>query len=181
MRLPECRQPLDQRLNARESSRIPFLLREGGDHACQSPGRARRVAFVAERRVLEEVQDGLAQRRVLDLAVGAPGHSQDLGRPRGVREVGGAAPVGLGTRVPLDSVAWAFGNGCTAEEIVQQFSSLALADVYTAISFILNNPEMVENYCNERESQRSSTKTANESRFDPSGIRSRLMNRRNQG
>ena len=42
--------------------------------------------------------------------------------PDGVVRVGG-------TRVTLDSMVNAFRNGANAEEIVQQFPSLALADV----------------------------------------------------
>lgn len=101
-------------------------------------------------------------------------------KPPLIREADGVVRVG-GTRVPLESVAVAFGNGSTAEEIAQQFPSLALADVYTAISFILNNPETVETYCRSRKAERDSVKSSSESRLDPSGIRERLLNRRNQG
>jgi uncharacterized protein (DUF433 family) len=97
-----------------------------------------------------------------------------------IRDTDGVVRVG-GTRVPLESVVLAFGNGSTAEEIAQQFPSLALADVYTAISFILNNPETVEKYCRSRQSERDSVKSSSEARFEPSGIRERLLNRRSQG
>jgi uncharacterized protein (DUF433 family) len=39
-----------------------------------------------------------------------------------------------GTRVTLDTLAAAFDAGATAEEIVQQYPSLALADVYSVIA-----------------------------------------------
>ena len=39
------------------------------------------------------------------------------------------------TRVTLDTVLAAFADGATAEEIVQQYSSLQLADVYSVIGY----------------------------------------------
>ncbi len=45
----------------------------------------------------------------------------------------GVVRVG-GTRVTLDTVVAAFKEGATAEEIVQQYPSLELADVYAVIS-----------------------------------------------
>ncbi len=40
-----------------------------------------------------------------------------------------------GTRVTLDTVVLAFKDGATAEEIVQQYPSLRLADVYAVIGY----------------------------------------------
>jgi len=39
-----------------------------------------------------------------------------------------------GTRVRLDTVVYAFNQGASAEEILQQYPSLALADIYETIS-----------------------------------------------
>ena len=44
-----------------------------------------------------------------------------------------------GTRVTLDTVAEAFQQGATAEEIVQQYPSLSLADVYSVFGYLLRN------------------------------------------
>ena len=44
-----------------------------------------------------------------------------------------------GTRVTLDTVLAAFREGATAEEIVQQYPSLALADVYQVIGYALRH------------------------------------------
>jgi uncharacterized protein (DUF433 family) len=38
-----------------------------------------------------------------------------------------------GTRVTLETVALAFERGATAEEIVQQYPTLGLADVYSVL------------------------------------------------
>jgi uncharacterized protein (DUF433 family) len=46
-----------------------------------------------------------------------------------------------GTRVRLDTVAHAFNQGASAEEILQQYPSLALADIYATISYYLQTPK----------------------------------------
>ena len=52
----------------------------------------------------------------------------------------GTVRVG-GTRVTLDTVVGAFSRGATAEQIVQQYPTLDLADVYAVISRHLADPE----------------------------------------
>ena len=42
-----------------------------------------------------------------------------------------------GTRITLDTVVTAFGDGATAEEIVQQYPSLRLGDVYAILTFYI--------------------------------------------
>lgn len=83
-----------------------------------------------------------------------------------------------GTRVTLDSVVHAFVNGAAAEEIAVQFPSLALADVYTAISYFLHHRSEVERYLEKRRSLAEENKAANEAKFDPVGIRGRLLARK---
>src|SRR5437764_7903289 len=65
----------------------------------------------------------------------------------------GVVRVG-GTRVTLDSVVAAFDRGCTAEEIMLKYPSLALGDIYAAISFYLRHREAVEAYL-EHQGQRA--------------------------
>ncbi len=55
-----------------------------------------------------------------------------------------------GTRVTLDTVWAAFQEGTTAEEIVQQYPSLSLADAYQAIGYSLRNPEALNAYLEKR-------------------------------
>ena len=83
-----------------------------------------------------------------------------------------------GTRVPLDTVIAAFVAGATAEEISQQFPSLALADVYQVIAYYLRRPSEVEEYLRRRMAQSESVRASNEQRFDPVGVRARLLARR---
>jgi uncharacterized protein (DUF433 family) len=82
------------------------------------------------------------------------------------------------TRVTLDTVIGAFADGATAEEIVQQYPSLCLAHVYQVIGYYLRRPSEVEAYLAQRKSQAKATRKENESRFDPEGVRDRLLARR---
>ena len=82
------------------------------------------------------------------------------------------------TRVTLDTVIAAFADGATAEEIVQQYPPLNLADVYQVIGYYLRRPSEVEAYLQQRKSQAEATRQQNESRFDPQGVRDRLLARR---
>lgn len=83
-----------------------------------------------------------------------------------------------GTRVTLDTVVAAFDSGATAEEIVQQYPSLALADVYSVISYYLRHESEVRAYLAERQREAAQVREENERRFDPTGIRDRLLARR---
>lgn len=83
-----------------------------------------------------------------------------------------------GTRVSLDSVIFAFKEGSTPEEIVQQYPTLGLADVYAVISYYLQHPDEVEEYLAARRQRAQELRQEIESRFDPHGIRERLLARR---
>ena len=82
------------------------------------------------------------------------------------------------TRVTLDTVIAAFSDGATAEEIVQQYPSLRLADVYHVIGYYLRRPSEVEAYLQQRRVQADTVRKQNEARFDPQGVRDRLLARR---
>ncbi len=85
-----------------------------------------------------------------------------------------------GTRVTLDTVVAAFNEGATAEEIVQQYPSLQLADVYAVISYYLRSHSEVDTYLQKRQKQAEEVRRQNEARFDPQGIRERLLARRTE-
>jgi uncharacterized protein (DUF433 family) len=91
----------------------------------------------------------------------------------------GVARVG-GTRVTLDTVVRAFVRGATAEEIAQQYPSLMLPDIYATISYYLQNREEVEKYLEKRRKHAQAIKRENQKRFDQSGIRERLLARKNK-
>lgn len=92
-------------------------------------------------------------------------------------DVDGVVRVGK-TRVTLDTVIAAFLDGATAEEIAQQYPSLDLADIYQVIGYYLRRSSEVEAYVQERRSHAEAVRQRNESRFDPQGIRERLIARR---
>jgi uncharacterized protein (DUF433 family) len=89
-----------------------------------------------------------------------------------------ADAVGVGgTRVTLDTVVEAFREGLTPEEIQQQYPSLDLPRVYSAITYYLHHREEVEEYLRQRAETRRKVRQGVESRFDPTGIRERLLTR----
>ena len=83
-----------------------------------------------------------------------------------------------GTRVPLGTVVTQFKQGATAEEIVVQFDSLNLADVYAVIAFYLRHQNEVEAYLQERERISEQVRAEVERRFPSKGLRDRLLSRR---
>ena len=86
-----------------------------------------------------------------------------------------------GTRVTLDTVVAAFREGATAEEIAQQYPSVSLADLYAVIGYYLRQVEKVQAYLEQRRAQAQEVRRENERRFDPQGLRERLLARRGRG
>jgi uncharacterized protein (DUF433 family) len=84
------------------------------------------------------------------------------------------------TRVTLDTVIAVFKQGTTAEEIVYRYPSLRLADVYATIGFYLNHQQEVETYLQQRQQQAQEIRKMNEARFDPQGLRDRLLARKQE-
>ena len=89
---------------------------------------------------------------------------------------GGSIRIG-GTRVTLDTVVAAFKEGATAEEIMQQYPSLKLADIYIAIGYYLRRQEEVEAYLSERTEQGAQVRREYASAVDMQELRNRLMAR----
>ncbi|MDY6782667.1 MAG: DUF433 domain-containing protein [Cyanobacteriota bacterium] len=83
------------------------------------------------------------------------------------------------TRVTLDTVVMAFLEGATAEEIVEQYPSLQLSDVYWVIGYYLRHKTEVELYLRERQQRAAEVRQEAERRFSPVGVRDRLLARRN--
>ena len=84
------------------------------------------------------------------------------------------------TRVTLDTVVAVFQQGTTAEEIVHRSPSLNLADVYATIAFYLNHQLEVEAYLQQRRQRSQEIREINQARFDPQGLRDRLLARRTE-
>ena len=86
-----------------------------------------------------------------------------------------------GTRITLDTVVEAFRRGATAEEITQQYPTLSLADVYSVLGYFLRHEAEVSDYLADRVAVRENVRRDNERRFDPQGVRDRLVARRPAG
>ena len=82
------------------------------------------------------------------------------------------------TRVPLDTLVAAFDAGATAEEIVQQYPAVALADVYSVIAYYLRHHDDIRAYLAARAQEANHVREENERRFNASGVRNRLLARR---
>lgn len=78
------------------------------------------------------------------------------------------------TRVSLDSILVAFNQGATPEQIVQDYDTLTLSQVYAAISYYLQHREEVDSYIAERNERRKELR----SQYNQEGIRERLLARR---
>lgn len=101
-----------------------------------------------------------------DVEKGLPLHANE----QGVIRVGK-------TRVSLASVIGSFRQGSSAEEIQQQFPTLALEDIYWVIAYYLRHRESVEEYLKEQEEQAERLREEWEKRFPPEGLRERLLAR----
>ncbi|HEX2570673.1 MAG TPA: DUF433 domain-containing protein [Polyangia bacterium] len=94
-----------------------------------------------------------------------------------ITDADGVVRVG-GTRVTLDTVVEAFQEGATAEEIVQQYASLELADVYATISYYLRHQTEVEAYLRGRRAEAEVLREQIGRQTGQAGLRQRLLARR---
>ena len=58
-----------------------------------------------------------------------------------------------GTRISLDSIVYAFREGCSPETIREDFDGLTLALVYGAIAFYLDHQAEIDSYLLQRKEQ----------------------------
>jgi len=82
------------------------------------------------------------------------------------------------TRVRLDSVVYAFNQGHTPEEILMQFPSVDLADIYAVIAYYLNHQTAVDEYIQQNEAEGRELRQKIESNPDYQTFRQRLLARR---
>ena len=81
------------------------------------------------------------------------------------------------TRVPLDTVVDAFVSGATPEEMVYQYSSLDLADVYAVVDYYLHHQVEVDQHLRQRQDHAALVKSEIEKSSPLLGIRERLLAR----
>lgn len=82
------------------------------------------------------------------------------------------------SRVTLDTVASAFRNGCTAEEIAMKYPSLDLTDIYATIAYYLWNRAEIDAYLTQREAEAGAVRAEVEQRQPSADIRERLLARK---
>jgi uncharacterized protein (DUF433 family) len=85
-----------------------------------------------------------------------------------------------GTRVRLESVIAEFQNGATPEQIVQDFDSLTLADVYAVITYYLRNRADVDAYIEEQRREGDRIEGEVRASLPHAEIRERLLARRRE-
>ncbi|MGB3493984.1 MAG: DUF433 domain-containing protein [Elainellaceae cyanobacterium] len=84
------------------------------------------------------------------------------------------------TRVTLDTLVTAFLEGCTPEEIAEQYPSLLVSDVYIVLGYYLRHKAEIDDYMAKRQQQSATVRQEAEQRFNPNGIRERLLARQHQ-
>jgi uncharacterized protein (DUF433 family) len=85
-----------------------------------------------------------------------------------------------GSRVTLDTVIGAFNDGDTAEEIMQSYPTLKLADIYAVIAYYLRHREKVDAFLEEQRQEAEDLRRKIEEWCPPDGYRERLLARRAQ-
>jgi uncharacterized protein (DUF433 family) len=84
----------------------------------------------------------------------------------------------IGSRVSLDSIVGQFKAGATAEQIQEDFPSVALSDIYSLIAYYLCNSRAVGDYLGEQARATQGVRQQVESDLDTKELRDRLRQRR---
>jgi uncharacterized protein (DUF433 family) len=82
-----------------------------------------------------------------------------------------------GTRIPLERVIRAFLNGATPEQILLDYDTLSLPQVYGAVNYYLQHRDEVDAYLAAEEQASAAIRSFAERRFDSTGLRARLLAR----
>jgi len=85
-----------------------------------------------------------------------------------------------GSRVTLDSIVHLFKNGATAEQILEDFPSLTLPDIYAVIAYYLRHASEVEEYLRQQAQAATELRSEVEGKLETRGLREHLRQRRAQ-
>jgi uncharacterized protein (DUF433 family) len=83
-----------------------------------------------------------------------------------------------GTRVPLDTIVYAFRTGSTPEDITRAYTTVTLEAAYAVIAWVLQNKEQVDEYMARREAEHNAMQEEEERLHPPEGIKARLLARK---
>ena len=83
----------------------------------------------------------------------------------------------VGSRVTMDVIVHNYKQGATAEQIQEDFPTLALRDVYGVIAYYLDHAEAVEDYLRERRQEAAEIRQTLESEFPSDALRERIRAR----
>jgi uncharacterized protein (DUF433 family) len=83
----------------------------------------------------------------------------------------------VGSRVTLDTIVAAFDDGAAAEEIMLDYPSVRLVDVYAIIAYYLRHKADVDAHLRRREQQAEEVRRQVAARFHQRGLRERLLAR----
>lgn len=92
------------------------------------------------------------------------------------RDEHGVLRVGR-SRVMLELLVHAFDDGLSAEEIVESYPTLDLADVYAAIAYLLRNRDEIDAYLAASDAAAERNRQEWEARFPTAELRRRLRER----
>ena len=85
-----------------------------------------------------------------------------------------------GSRVSLDVIVRQFKQGATAEQLLEDFPSLTLRDIYGAIYYYLDNTEAVEGYLHQQEDSTAEMRAFLAGQLDSEALRTRIRARHQQ-
>jgi uncharacterized protein (DUF433 family) len=85
-----------------------------------------------------------------------------------------------GSRVTLDAIVSEFRRGATAEQIQEDFPSISLTDIYSAIAYYLQHRQSVEQYLTDQQRESTKTRSTIEAAQDSASLRRRLRESRRE-
>lgn len=83
-----------------------------------------------------------------------------------------------GTRIPLERIVECYRGGETPEDIVRDFDTLKLSDVYAVISYYLDHKDAVEEYMREQEEEAEALRRMIEAAQPPRPSKEELLRRK---
>ncbi|MCW5933336.1 MAG: DUF433 domain-containing protein [Fimbriimonadia bacterium] len=79
------------------------------------------------------------------------------------------------TRITLETLILAFGNGYSAEEIVLKYPTLNLTDVYAVITYYLWNRSEIDSYLEKIQEESNARYEEYEQQYPTKSLRERLL------